>query len=127
MTEVNSIVSRDTFSKLLGIKILTVGEGKASGEMIITKDHLNGAGITHGGAIFSLADTVFGAASNSRECLALAINVSISFFKGTGNGKLTAYAEEISFHKKLATYQVKVFDDEINIVALFQGTVYRKS
>jgi acyl-CoA thioesterase len=121
------VISKDQFAKFIGIKIISASEGKATGEMTIKKEHLNGAGTIHGGAIFSLADTVFGAASNSREGLALAINVSISYFKATSNGKLTAVAEEISLHKKLATYIIKIFDDDLNIIALFQGTVYRKS
>ena len=120
------ITSNDKFAKLTGIKITSVGEGNAAGEMTITNDHLNGAGIIHGGAIFTLADTVFAAASNSREGLALAINVSISYFKAISEGKITAVAEEISLHKKLATYIIKIYDADSNIIALFQGTVYRK-
>jgi acyl-CoA thioesterase len=120
------ITTKDNFAKFIGIKINSAGNGKASGEMTITKDHLNGAGIIHGGAIFTLADTVFAAASNSREGLALAINVSISYFKAISEGKITAVAEEISLHKKLATYIIKIYDDDSNIIALFQGTVYRK-
>jgi acyl-CoA thioesterase len=126
MNEADNIVHKDSFAKLLGIKILSIGEGTASAEMIITKDHLNGAATAHGGAIFSLADTVFGAASNSREGLAMAINVSISFFKAIIEGKLTGVAEEISLHKKLATYIIRIYDDTSKIIALFQGTVYRK-
>ena len=126
MSEIKNIVEKDSFAKLLGIKIISLGEGTATAEMMITKDHLNGAGTTHGGAIFSLGDTVFGAASNSREGLAMAINVSISFFKATTEGKLTGVAEEVSLHKKLATYLVRIFDETSNIIALFQGTVYRK-
>jgi acyl-CoA thioesterase len=126
MNEIKNIVQNDSFAQYLGIKILSIGEGTAAAEMTIMKDHLNGAGTAHGGAIFSLGDTVFGAASNSREGLALAINVSISFFKAITEGKLTAVAEEISLHKKLATYVVRIFDDTSAIIALFQGTVYRK-
>jgi acyl-CoA thioesterase len=127
MKEINNIVEKDSFAKLLGIKIISIGEGTASAEMIITKDHLNGAGTAHGGAIFSLGDTVFGAASNTREGLAMAINVSISFFKAITEGKLTAVAEEISLHKKLGTYVIKIYDESSRIIALFQGTVYRKN
>jgi acyl-CoA thioesterase len=126
MNEIQNIVQKDSFAKFLGIKILAIGEGTATAEMTITKDHLNGAGTAHGGAIFSLGDTVFGAASNSREGLAMAINVSISFFKAVTEGTLTGIAEEISLHKKLATYIVRIFDDTSTVIALFQGTVYRK-
>jgi len=126
MNEIKNIVEKDTFAKMIGVKMLSIGEGTASAEMTITKDHLNGAGTAHGGAIFSLGDTVFGAASNSREGLALAINVSISFFKTITEGKITGIAEEIFLHKKLATYVVRIYDDTSKIIALFQGTVYRK-
>ncbi len=126
MNELKNVIHKDPFAKFLGIKILSIGDGTASAEMTVTKDHLNGAGTIHGGAIFSLGDTVFGAASNSRDGLAMAINVSISFFKAIREGKLTAVAEEVSLHKKLATYVIKIIDDKSNLIALFQGTVYRK-
>ena len=121
-----NIVAKDSFARILGIKFLSIGEGSAKAEMPVSGDHLNGAGTVHGGAIFSLADTVFAAASNSREGLAMAINVSISFFKAISEGKLTAVAEEISLRRRLATYVIRVYDQEGDILALFQGTVYRK-
>jgi acyl-CoA thioesterase len=119
MNEIENIVHKDSFAKFLGNKILSIGKGTATAEMIVTKDHLSGAGTAHGGAIFSLGDTVFGAVSNSREGLAMAINVSISFFKAITEGKLTGVAEEISLHKKLATYIVRIFDDISTVIALF--------
>ena len=94
--------------------------------MAIKDHHLNSAGLVHGGAIFSLADAVFSIASNSHGTLALAINVSISFFKAIRGGTLFADAEEVSLNPKLATYLIHVKDEEGSAVALFQGTVYRK-
>ncbi len=126
MTEPANITQKDSYAKFLGITITSVKEGAATAEMTLTAHHLNGAGTAHGGAIFSLGDTVFAAASNSREGLAMAINVSISFFKAITEGTLTAVAEEVSLHAKLATYIVKIYDSASNIVALFQGTVSRK-
>ncbi len=94
--------------------------------MTIRDHHLNSAGTLHGGAIFSLADAVFSAASNSHGTLAVAVNVSISYFKAIKSGTVTATAEEVSFNPKLATYLVHVRDEAGSLVALFQGTVYRK-
>jgi len=106
--------------------MLEYGEGKALARMAIGKKHLNSAGTVHGGAIFSLADAVFSVASNSHGTLALAINVSISFFKAATGGTLTAEAEEVSLNPKLATYLITVKDEGGSRIALFQGTVYRK-
>jgi len=63
--------------------------------MKVTPELLNGEGLTHGGAIFGLADLVFAAASNSHGNLALALNVNISFIKATRGGTiLKAVARE---------------------------------
>jgi acyl-CoA thioesterase len=42
------------------------------------------------------------------------------------NATLTAEAKEVSINPKLATYQVNVTDDAGDLVASFQGMVYRK-
>jgi acyl-CoA thioesterase len=126
MDTLKRFVEHDRYAKHLGIEMLEYGQGKAKARMEVKPHHLNSAGMLHGGAIFSLADAVFSAASNSHETLAVAINVSISFFKAIKSGALTASAEEVSFNPKIATYLVNVHDDTGNKIALFQGTVYRK-
>src|SRR5512135_58531 len=119
-------VDRDHFAKHLGIEMLEFGAGKAIARMMLQQHHLNSAGTVHGGAIFSLADAVFSVASNSHGTLAVAINVSISFFKAVKSGTLYAEGREVSFNPKLATYLIDVKDEAGNAIALFQGTVYRK-
>jgi acyl-CoA thioesterase len=126
MDLIKKFVDKDHFAKHLGIEMLEYGGGKATGRMEIKSHHLNSAGMLHGGAIFALADAVFSAASNSHGTLAVAINVSISYFKAVSSGTLTASAEEASFNPRLATYLIPVTDDKGNKIALFQGTVYRK-
>jgi acyl-CoA thioesterase len=78
MQSVKNLMSKDQFAKHSGIELLDVSKGTAKARMQIKKEHLNGIGIVHGGAIFTLADFVFAAASNSHGILAVAINVSIS-------------------------------------------------
>ncbi len=126
MDILKKFVEKDNFAKHLGVEMLEYSPGKAKARMEIKSHHLNSAGMLHGGAIFSLADAVFSAASNSHGTLAVAINVSISFFKAVKSGTLTASAEEVSFNPKLATYLISVQDEAENKIALFQGTVYRK-
>ena len=126
MDNIERFVDNDRFAKHLGIEMLECGQGTARARMTVREDHLNSAGTLHGGAIFALADAVFSAASNSHGTLAVAINVSISYFKAIKSGTVVATAEEISFNPKLATYLVHVLDEAGNQIALFQGTVYRK-
>jgi acyl-CoA thioesterase len=126
MDTVQKFVDADRFAKYLGVEVLEFGPGRARARMEIRPHHLNSAGTVHGGAIFSLADAVFSIASNSHGTLAMAINVSISFFKAARKGALVADGREVSLNPKLATYVIEVRDDAGASVALFQGTVYRK-
>ena len=116
----------DKFAEYVGIELLEVSEGKAKAKMEIKEHHLNGVKTVHGAAIFSLADLVFAVASNSHGTVAMGINVSISYLKAVKTGTLFAEAKEVSINPKLATYDVKVIDDGNNLVATFQGMVYRK-
>ncbi len=126
MDDLKKFVNRDNFAKHLGIEMLEYSKGRAKARMEIKSHHLNSAGMLHGGAIFSLADAVFSVASNSHGTLAVAINVSISFFKAMKNGVLIAEGREVSYNPKLATYLIDVKDEAGNAIALFHGTVYRK-
>ena len=126
MKDLKKFVEKDHFAKHLGIEMLEYAPGNAKARMELKTHHLNSAGTAHGGAIFSLADAVFAVASNSHGTLAMAINVSISFFKAVKSGVLFASAEEVSINPKLATYLITVLDEAGNKIALFQGTVYRK-
>lgn len=128
MKEVQNFFNReDKFANHCNMKITSVSPGCAEGEMEIQDYHLNGAGTVHGGAIFTLADYVFAAASNSHGQLSLAINASIAIFKAESGGVFTAKAKEISRNAKLATYQIDVSNADGDAIALFNGTVYRKS
>ena len=120
------ISNNDQFAKANGIKLLEVAEGYAKTSMEINDKHLNAANLVHGGAIFTLADFAFAAASNSRNALALAINVSISFLNAAKSGTLYATAREVERNKKLASYRVDITDKAGRVVAIFQGMVYIK-
>ncbi|MHB8846635.1 MAG: PaaI family thioesterase [Nitrospirota bacterium] len=126
MEALKKFVQSDRFARHIGVEMLDFGGGRARARMTLDRHHLNSAGTVHGGAIFSLADAVFAVASNSHGSLALAINVSISFFKAVTNGTLFAEAEEVSINPRLATYLITVSDEAGSRIALFQGTVYRK-
>jgi acyl-CoA thioesterase len=117
---------RDHFASKNGIVVVDISPGKAIARMEITKNHLNGVGTVHGGAIFSLADFAFALASNSYGQVSVAINVNISYFKPSSSGVLTATAKEVSKGGRIASYSIEITDQESDLVALFQGMAYRK-
>lgn len=116
----------DKFADYVGIELLEVSPGGAKARMEIKAHHLNGINTVHGAAIFTLADLVFAVASNSHGTIAMGINVSISYLKAIQEGVLYAVAREVSKNPKLATYQIQVTDAGGDLVAIFQGMVYRK-
>ncbi|HWR90257.1 MAG TPA: PaaI family thioesterase [Dissulfurispiraceae bacterium] len=126
MDDLQRFVASDALAGHLGIEILNYAKGSAKARMDVKDFHLNSAGTVHGGSIFALADAVFSVASNSHGTLAMAINVSISYFKAVRGGTLYAEGKEVSLNPKLATYLIRVEDQEGALIALFQGTVYRK-
>ena len=124
--EIKEFLQNDRLAALLGIELLEAGDGKAKAKLEIEEKHLNTIDIVHGGTIFSLADFAFAAASNSHGNVAVAINANVSFIKAIGSGTLFAEAFEISRNHKLATYTVNITNSDDDLIASFQGMVYRK-
>jgi acyl-CoA thioesterase len=126
LENISEFYKNDKFSEHVGIELLEVSEGRAKAKMEIKKHHLNSVNIVHGAAIFALADLVFAVASNSHGNISVAINVNISFLKAVSSGILVAEGKEVSINPKLANYSIDVRDENNDLVAIFQGMVYRK-
>lgn len=122
----NFFKEKDRFAKLLGFEIVEFSKGYTKVKATIKDEYLNAADVVHGGFLFSLADYAFALSSNSHNNLSLAINANIMFQKAVSKGKLTAIAKELTKSKKIATYEVKIYDEDANLIASFCGTVYRK-
>jgi len=122
------IRKKDQLGKLLGVNLIEVGEGFASAELKVGKQHLNAAEVCHGGAIFTLADIALAAASNSYGNIALLTNGNISVFHATKVGStLTARAKEISASRKLGHYRVEITNAAGEQIAVYNATVYKTS
>jgi acyl-CoA thioesterase len=117
---------RDRFARENGMRVLEVRLGYARAELMVGSRHMNSIGILQGGAVFTLADLAFAAASNSHGVVAVGSQADITYFKAVRAGKLTAVAEEISRTHKLSTCLIRVTDEENNLVALFKGLAFVK-
>lgn len=117
---------QDLFARHCGIELLDAGPGWARVSMEIQPFHFNGARTVHGGAIFTLADFAFAVASNSHGQLSMGINTATSFVQAALGGTLYAEAREIALNRRLGSYQVRVTNEEEQLIAQFQGTVFRK-
>ncbi|HKJ17260.1 MAG TPA: hydroxyphenylacetyl-CoA thioesterase PaaI [Xanthomonadales bacterium] len=112
----------DEASRKLGMKIISVGEGCSIVTMPVRKDMLNGHQTIHGGIIFTLADSAFAFACNSRNSTSYAMSCGIDFIRPAFLGDmLTARAEEQSLTRSSGYYEVAVTNQDNKIVAHFHG------
>ena len=103
----------------MGIQVIDVKDGYAKVSLKITKDHINFTGVTHGGAIFTLADCAFAEAANFGEKEAVAIQADINFLKPSVEGDvLTAEAVRISESRRFSLYRVTVYRND-ELIAFF--------
>lgn len=115
----------DSLPNLLSIQLIEISPGKAIVRLEVKDEHLNLVGTTHGGTIFTLADTAMGLASNSRGRVSVALNVQINYIKATKTGAvLTAVAVEEHLTRKTGVYTVRITDSEENLIAVATGTCY---
>ena len=128
LDQIHQRISQDPFARFLGIELLELREGYSKVAMTVGEHMLNFHRIPHGGAIFSLADAAFAAASNSHGRTAVALNVNISFLAAVPVGtRLYAEATEESLGNRTALYRLTVTAEDGTPIALCHGTVFRKS
>ena len=123
---VSKMYHNDAFSQWLGIEIIVQETGKSTLKMTVRAEMTNGFGIAHGGITYSLADSALAFASNSHGRQSVSIETNISHLKPVKTGDiLTAQAQEVSLSDKFGIYHINVTNQDLLLVAIFKGTVYR--
>ena len=112
----------DNSSQWIGITIDDVDEGTAILSLTVKKHHTNGHDMCHGGIIFTLADSAFAFACNSRNQAAVAQHNTITYIMPAAlNDKLIARAKEVSLVGKNGIYDVNVMNQDGLKIAEFRG------
>ncbi len=118
---------RDAFARLLGIELLEIGPGFSRVRLQLGPQLLNGLGMPHGGAIFTLADFAFAAAGNSHGQAAVALSMDIHFLRSPRpDAALLAEAVEVRRGRRTALYRITVTDESSEPVAELHGMAYRR-
>jgi acyl-CoA thioesterase len=116
----------DYASKQLGIAVNQIQCGYSELSLTVTQDMLNGLGLCHGGVIFTLADSAFAFACNSRNQLTVALSCNITYTTAAKEGDvLTAIAKEQILNGRTGVYDVSVSNQDGQTVAFFRGNSYR--
>jgi acyl-CoA thioesterase len=104
------------------IEVEEARAGYARIAMVVRADMLNGHRTCHGGMIFSLADTAFAYACNSRNVETVAQNATIAFLApGREGDRLVAECREVSLVGRSGVYAVTVSNSKGEKIAVFQG------
>ena len=117
---------KDRFAVLAGAELMEIREGYAKARMKVTEHHLNGGDVCQGGALFTLADLAFAAAVNSHLTLTFSTSSQITFIRPVASGYVYAEAVEIVNHKRMPFAEVRITDEEAQLVAVFSSSGYRK-
>ncbi len=115
-------VKQSRYAALIGTRILSISSEEVRVEMDLD-DKLNGFGIGHGGAVFSLADEAFAIAANQGEYPQVAMSASIKYLK-PATGRLTAVARKAKEDDRVSIYAVLVYSGN-DLVAEFEGIGFK--
>ena len=121
-----AMYARDRASQSLGMKLLEVGPGFACVSMMVRPDMLNGHQTCHGGFIYTLADSAFAFACNSRNQNTVASGCTIDYLApGLEGDLLHAEAIEQSRTGRLGVYDITVTNQYGKPIALFRSKSYQ--
>lgn len=119
------IQEKDRFGRYLGIDIIEARQGYARARMPLEERHQNGVGIAHGGAMFTLADIAFAAASNAGASTAvLNLATSVTYLRPGTKGPLEAEALAVTVGRRVSAYEVRVTDADGALLSIYQITGY---
>jgi acyl-CoA thioesterase len=112
----------DRLARLLGVSLDEIAPGRARVSMTVREEMANSMGTCHGGVIFSLADCAFAYSCNSRNRKTVAAGASVDYISAARPGdRLTAVAEERALVGRTGIYDVRVVDQNQELVAFFRG------
>ena len=122
--KLNGWISCAPFEMLLNMKIIKAENAKATLKMPFYNDYAQGAGLMHGGAIVSLADTAVVMTIKSflpPQTHFATISLSSKFLYAVKKGMITARAEAIIEDDRTIRGTATVFNDDDRPVLEFQS------
>jgi acyl-CoA thioesterase len=123
---VEGMLARDRFSAWLGLEVVSVEPGSCTCRLTVREEMLNGFGVSHGGIVFSLADSAFAFACNSSGFVTVSIENGIRYPAAVFQGDvLTTTVKLVGSSNRLGYFAGEVTNQEDKVVGLFTGTSYR--
>lgn len=119
------IHDRNLFAKYLGMEIVDVRKGGSVVAMLITDKHTNIRGVSHGGALVSLADMAMMLACATLGRRTVTLDLNISFVRRVSEGcVIRARCKVIHSGKTTMVVEGKITDRSRRLLATARGTFF---
>ncbi len=121
-------IEEEPYARHLGMRLVEVDRGFAVVESVFDDTKKNIFGWAHGGALFSLMDEAFQAASNSHGVMAVALALNVTYMAPPRPGvRLRAEAREVHRTARIGHYEIRLTDENGSLIARCQALAYRKT
>ncbi len=117
-------ICKNTLMETLDIQFVDVGADFITATMPVTSKVHQPDGVLHGGATVALAESVGSAGAyvflNSTDVMVRGIEISANHIKSVSSGVVTATASIIHKGKTLQLWQIRVEDNQGDLVSLIK-------
>ena len=119
-------VRTEPFARALNMQLVELKRGYSVVHMTYEPDKMNNIyDRAHGGALYALIDEAFETAGQSDGTVAVALNVNVTYVASPKPGlQLRAEANRVSRTRKTASYDIKVTDENGDLIALCQALAF---
>jgi len=120
-------VRKEPFARAMQMELAKLEDGHSVVQMIYEPEKMNNIyARAHGGAIYALIDEAFETAGQTDGTIAVALNVNVTYVTSPEPGqRLQAQAHRVSQTRKTASYDIKVTDQNGQVIALCQALAFR--
>ena len=109
----------------LGMELVSLDEGYAKGRMKMADIIKNSYGGVHGGALYSLADTIAGCAACTYGCYVCTVSGNMNYLlPGVNTEYIYCEAKVVRQGMHLAVYDVEITDDFDKVLQTGTFTFY---
>ena len=124
---ISNAIKKETFAQELKMKLVELEDGHSVVEMIYNPEKMNNMhDLAHGGALFGLMDEAFEMACHTKGTIAVALNINVTFVRSPKPGsRLRAEANQVSETKKTASFDIKITDQDDNLITTCQALAYQ--
>jgi acyl-CoA thioesterase len=120
-------VEKEPIAREFNMQLVELETGQSAVEMTYDPSRMSNLyQRAHGGALFALIDEAFETAGQTHGTIAVAMNVNVTYMASPDPGaRLRAEAKEIKRTKRTAAYDIKVFDENRQLMATCQALAFR--